>query len=390
MKSLSKKLVNVPKSGIRKLFDLLSNARDVISLGIGQPDFSTQQEVIQGSIRALEEGKGSVYAPTRGVPEFKELISKKFKQENDIDLDPSRNVIVTNGGSGSITLAFAAILNPGDEILLSSPNFVSYFYVSKYFEANVNEIPRREDLGPDLERMKSSINEKTKAILINSPNNPTGYTLERKELEEICTLCVENDLYLISDEVYEKYVYDGRKHVSPASLNGMAERTITLNALSKTFSTTGFRVGYLSANEEVVSLMENFLQYTGAGVNHPCQYGGIAAMQLTLDDPNLIKDIVNSYKARRDLCHARLNEMGLSCPKPGGAFYIMPSVKESGLDGNAFSEKLVEKKSLAVVPGKTFGQYSRDRIRISYALQEEKLLEAMDRLSDFMKEQELV
>ncbi len=216
MKPLSAKLSGVPKSSIRNLFDLLSTQKDTISLGIGQPDFPAPQAVIDATIAALQEGKGSVYAPTMGIPRLKAIISEKLKKENHIAADPEKNVMVTNGGSGSVTLAFAAILNPGDEMILFSPNFLSYFYVAAYFDARVVEAPRRPDFGPSLDALEKLVTPKTKAILINSPNNPTGYACTRQEIEAIASFCIEHDLYLISDEVYEKIIYDGFTHVSPA------------------------------------------------------------------------------------------------------------------------------------------------------------------------------
>jgi aminotransferase len=385
MKPLSSKLAGVPKSSIRKLFDLLGAQKDTISLGIGQPDFPAPQAVIDATIAAIKEGKGSVYAPTMGIPQLKGIIAEKLKKENYIVADPEKNVMVTNGGSGSITLAFAALLNPGDEIILFSPNFLSYFYVASYFDARVIEAPRRPDFGPSLDMLAKLVTAKTKAILINSPNNPTGYAYTRKEIEVIASFCIEHDLYLISDEVYEKIIYDGFKHVSPASLNGMENRTITLNAASKTLSLTGFRIGYLAAPEPMLPLMENFIQYTSAGSNHPCQYGVAAGLEQVLKDPSYLDPVIKAYQKKRDACHARLNEMGLECPKPRGAFYIMPRVASTGLDGASFSQQLVETRGVAVVPGGGFGKYSKEMVRISYAIDDRKLDEALSRIEQFVK-----
>ena len=384
VKPLSTKLKGIPRSNIRKLFDLLSSKQDAISLGIGQPDFGAPREVIDGTIAALEAGKGSVYAPTMGVPRLRELVAQKLERENNIVADPNANVLIAPGGSGTISLAFSALFNPGDELLMFSPNFVSYFHVARIFDATVVEAPRRADFGPDVDAIASLITPHTKAILINSPNNPTGYTYSKDELEAVSSLCVDNDLYLISDEVYEKYLYDGRQHVSPASLDGMADRTITINAFSKTFSVTGMRVGFLSANESITALMENFLQFTSAGTNHPCQYGAISGLEYLLENPSFLDEHVATYAARRDTCHARLNEMGLTCPKPGGAFYIMPDVSATGMNGDEFSSKLVDGHGVAVVPGSTFGQYSGNLVRISYALREDLLDEALNRIETFL------
>jgi aminotransferase len=385
MKPLSDKLAGVPKSSIRKLFDLLGAQKDTISLGIGQPDFPAPQVVIDATIAALKEGKGSVYAPTMGIPQLKSIIAEKLKKENHVIADPDKNVMVTNGGSGSITLAFAALLNPEDEVILFSPNFLSYFYIASYFDAKIVEAPRRPDFGPNLDALKKLITPKTKAILINSPNNPTGYAYTRKEIEAIASVCIEHDLYLISDEVYEKIIYDGFTHVSPASINGMADRTITLNAASKTLSLTGFRIGYLAAPEPMLPLMENFIQYTSAGSNHPCQYGVAAGLEQALKNPASLDPVIKAYQKKRDACHVRLNEMGLECPKPRGAFYIMPRVDSTGLDGAAFSQQLIEKCGVAVVPGGGFGKYSKGHVRISYALDDKRLDEALSRIERFVK-----
>nr|MDO8086937.1 pyridoxal phosphate-dependent aminotransferase [Candidatus Sigynarchaeum springense] len=385
MKPLSAKLAGVPKSSIRKLFDLLSTQKDTISLGIGQPDFSAPQVVIDATIAAVKEGKGSVYAPTMGIPRLKSIIAEKLRKENNIIVDPEKNVMVTNGGSGSITLAFAAILNPGDELIIFSPNFLSYFYVASYFDAKVVEAPRRPDFGPSLDALGKLVTPKTKAILINSPNNPTGYAYTRKEIDAVASFCIEHDLYLISDEVYEKIIYDGFTHVSPASLDGMSDRTITLNAASKTLSLTGFRVGYLCAPETMLPLMENFIQYTSAGANHPCQYGVAAGLEQVLKNPASLDLVIKAYQKKRDACHVRLNEIGLECPKPHGAFYIMPRVDATGMDGATFSQRLVETNGVAVVPGGGFGKYSKDMVRISYAIDDRLLDDALSRIERFVK-----
>ncbi|HME52357.1 MAG TPA: pyridoxal phosphate-dependent aminotransferase [Candidatus Lokiarchaeia archaeon] len=384
MKPLSAKLAGVPKSSIRKMFDMLGPRTDLISLGIGQPDFKTPQPVIDATIAALQEGKGSIYAPTTGILRLKQVLAEKLKKENGIDVEVA-NIMITNGGSGSIALAFGALFNPGDELLMFSPNFLSYYYVARYVDAKVIETPRRSDFGPDIDQLAKRVTSKTKAILINSPNNPTGYTYTRQEIEDVAAICMEHDLYLISDEVYEKMLYDGNEHVSPASLEGMAERVVTLNAASKTLSLTGFRIGYLCAPEPMLPLMENYIQYTAAGANHPCQYGVLAGMEYVLENPAYLDEIIAAYQHKRDTCYTRLNEMGLSCNKPGGAFYIMPDISVSGMDGDTFAQELVEKKGVAVVTGSAFGQYSKNHVRISYALDDQLLSDALDRMEQFVQ-----
>jgi aminotransferase len=382
MKELSQKVIQAPKSKIRELFDLAAGRSDVISLGIGQPDFHTPEPAIQGTINALNKNI-TTYAPTRGVPDLLKLLEAKMVRDNNVNVNAEHNIIMCNGGSNAITLAFATIFNPGDELILSSPNFVSYFYCGSFFGLKIVEIERKSDLSPNIEEMKKAVSKNTKAILINSPNNPTGHALSKKELEEIVEIAVDHDLYLISDEVYENYIYDNLKHISPASLEGMFERTITLNAMSKLYSATGFRLGYVVAKEEVIDLMEKYLQYTVAGTNHPAQYGFIEALKM---DNSFFKGIHESFTKRRNYMYDRLNDNGFDVEKPRGAFYIMPSVKPFGMTGSDFSTKIMKEKGVAIVPGNIFGSFSNDRLRMSYATAFDKLEEAMDRIEKFVKE----
>lgn len=381
MKELSKKIRNAPKSKIRELFDLAAGRSDVISLGIGQPDFSTPQPAIEGNINALKK-KVTYYAPTKGIPELLQQLENKLKTVNNIEAIWKDNIILTNGGSQALSLAFASIFNPGDEIVISSPNFISYFYLSAFFDVRIIEIERKSDFRPDIEKIKDSITEKTKAILINSPNNPTGYSLDPNELQEIVDIVKNHDLYLISDEVYENYLYEDSKHISPASLKGMFERTITLNAMSKLYSATGFRLGYVAANKDIIDTMEKYHQYTVAGTNHAAQYGFLEALKM---DNSFFKEILKSFNERRLLVYNRLSEMGFKVVKPKGAFYIMPDVSNFRLTGTEFSERIMKEQGVAIVPGNTFGSYSENKIRISYATEINKLEEAMNRIAKFVE-----
>ena len=380
MKELSQKVAQAPKSKIRELFDLASGKEDVISLGIGQPDFKTPLPAIEGNIDALKKGI-TYYAPTRGIPALLKQLEKKIRNFNKIDVNWKENIIVTNGGSQALSLAFASLFNPGDELILSSPNFISYFYLSIFFGVKLVEVPRKKDFSLDLEAIKRTVNDNTKAVLINSPNNPTGHVINREELNELVAIIKRNDLYLISDEVYENYIYDGLEQVSPASLEAMFNRTITLNAMSKLFSATGFRLGYVIAKKQIIDLMENYHQYTAAGTNHPAQYGFLEALKI---DNSFFIDILKSFDKRRLFVFKRLTEIGFETIKPKGAFYIMPSVKNFNLNGDDFSKRLMKDYGVAVVPGKTFGTYSDDKIRISYATEYHKLEEAMNRIEKFV------
>ncbi|MFX0081643.1 MAG: pyridoxal phosphate-dependent aminotransferase [Candidatus Hodarchaeota archaeon] len=381
MKEVSHRVSKAPKSSIRELFDIALGRSDVISLGIGQPDFRTPEPVIQGNINALKKNI-TMYAPTRGVPELLQLLENKLIRVNNITSNWKKNLIVSNGGSQAITLAFASIFNPGDELVISSPNFVSYFYCALFFGVKVIEVERNDNFSINIEGIKNSITEKTKAILISSPNNPTGYAFKFKELKEIVDIVIKHDLYLISDEVYENYTYENLKHTSPASLNEMFERTITVNAMSKLFSATGFRLGYVLASKNLIDLMERYHQYTVAGTNHAAQYGFIEALKM---DTKFFDKIWESFDRRRLFVYDRLQEMGFETVKPLGAFYIMPSTKSFSITGDEFSKGLIKEQAVAVVPGSIFGSFSDHMIRISYATEIEKLKEAMDRIEKFLK-----
>jgi len=381
MKELSKKVNLAPKSEIRELFNLAAGRSDVISLGIGQPDFSTPEPAIKGNVKALNE-KITHYAPTKGVPELLQQLEYKLKSANNIEANWKENIIVTNGGSQALNLTFASVFNPGDELIISSPNFISYFYLGLFFDVKVIEVERKNDFSPDIEKIKKLITDKTKAILINSPNNPTGHSLNRNELQGIVEIVKNNDLFLISDEVYENYLYDGTEHTSPASLKDMFERTITLNAMSKLYSATGFRLGYVATSKEIIDLMEKYHQYTAAGTNHAAQYGFLEALKM---GNGFFDEILESFNIRRLLAYNRLKEMGFEVVKPKGAFYVMPKINQFGLTGEEFSKKIMEDQAVAVIPGNIFGSYSEYMLRMSYATKLEKLEEAMDRVEKFVK-----
>ena len=251
MKPLSEAILNSQKSAIRKLFELLLKSSDGISFGIGQPDFTSPDFVNDEIIKALKEHK-TQYAPALGLPTLRRVVAQKFQNENKIKLADTENIIITNGGSQALQLCFASLSNPGDEVILSSPNFLSYIYLASYYHLNLVEVPRLDNYAPDLEGIRKAVTPKTKFIIINSPNNPTGNVFTKKQMDELVQIVLENDLYLVSDEVYEKFLYENRKHISPASYDEMFERTLTLNALSKTFGATGLRLGYIAANQDII------------------------------------------------------------------------------------------------------------------------------------------
>jgi aminotransferase len=251
-----------------------------------------------------------------------------------------------------------------------------------FYHLKCVEIPRKADFSINLEEIKKKITPKTKFLLINTPNNPTGYVYTKKEMDAVVQLVIENDLYLISDEVYEKFLYGNRTHYSPASYPGMENRTITMNAMSKTFGGPGLRLGYIAAPEAIVTEMEKYSQYTSAGTSHPTQYGAIAAMKF--GNPEMPK-IVERYDKKRLFCTKRLKELGFEVVEPFGAFYIMPKVTPFEKEANIFSTKLMKEVEVAVVPGADFGSYSNDMIRISYATEDAKIEEGFNRIERFLK-----
>ena len=383
MKTVSRAIEQSQKSSIRKLFELVLTAKDAISFGIGQPNFSIPDHVGDAIIGAVQDKK-TQYAPTLGLPELRKQVAEKFQRDNNLSWVSSKNVMVVNGGSHGLQLSYAALTNPGDEIIVNSPNFLSYYYLSSFYQLKCVEIPRNRDFSVDLDAIEKAITEKTKFIIINTPNNPTGYVYTKEEMDKLVEIVIEHDLYLISDEVYEYFIYDGAAQISPASYEGMKDRTVTLNAMSKTFGAPGLRVGFIAASEKIIELMEKYAQYSAAGVNHPTQYGAISAMKNGNEE---LPKILESYDKKRKFCAKRLRELKFEVNEPKGAFYIMPSIKNftSFKDSDDFAQQLMKEVEVAVVPGSAFGAFSNDHIRISYATDDDKLEEGFNRIELFLK-----
>ena len=384
MKELSSAIINSKKSKIRELFDLLlKSGDDAISFGIGQPDFTSPDFVNAGIIKALNEHK-TQYAPALGIPPLREVVAEKFRNENKMNWVQKENIIITNGGSQALTIAYAVLSNPGDEMILSSPNFISYYYLADYYGLKCVEISRKDDYSPDIEAIKNAITPKTKFLLVNSPNNPTGYVYTKDQMDEVVKIVKENDLYLVSDEVYENFIFNGQEKCSFAAYEGMQDRTITLNALSKTFGATGLRLGYIAASKEIITNMEKYIQYTTAGVNHPVQYGAIEALKNVADMH--LEEILPKYDKKRKFCVQRLTELGFTVIEPKGAFYIMPKLNPAwNISADDFSQQLVKEEQVACVGGSAFGNYSNNSLRISYATTDEKLAEGFNRIERFLK-----
>lgn len=388
--ALSDRLELVNPSEIRKLFDLAQGIEGLISLGIGEPDFDTPEHIREYAKEALDRGM-THYGPNAGLPMLREAVAWKLKEQNGIEVDPKTQVMVTVGANQAFLMGLAAFLRDGEEVLIPSPMFVSYAPAVLLAGGKPVEVPTYEenDFRLSVEDLERHVTEKTRALIINTPNNPTGAVLKRKDLEEIADFAVEHDLMILSDEVYEHFVYDGVRNHSIASLDGTFERTITINGFSKTFAMTGWRLGFVAAPEWVIERMTRFQMYNATC---PVTFAQYAAARALKDERSwrAVEEMRKEYDRRRNLVWKRLNEMGLPTVKPKGAFYIFPRVKETGLTDGEFSELMLREARVAVVPGSAFGKAGEGYIRISYATAYEKLEEAMDRMEKVLREKKLV
>jgi aminotransferase len=378
---IANKVRGLPPSGIRKFFDLASSIPDVISLGVGEPDFVTPWRVREASIYALERGY-TTYTSNWGLLELRELISKFMIESAGVDYSPKNQVLVTTGVSEGIDLAVRAIVDPGDEVLVVEPSYVSYrpcVIMAGGTPVSVSTSVE-DDFKVTREELESKITDRTTAIIMNYPNNPTGAIMPRKDLEEIADLAVERDLMIISDEVYEKMTYGG-KHTSIASFNGMQDNTIALNGFSKSFAMTGWRLGFACGNADVIEAMMKVHQYTMLCAPITAQMAAIEALK---NGQNDMLEMVKEYDRRRRVIVKGFNNLGLSCFEPKGAFYAFPSVKSTGLTDEQFSERLLYEKHVIAVPGSVFGESGVGHLRCSYATSMDQIKEALNRVADLL------
>ncbi|NJE06150.1 pyridoxal phosphate-dependent aminotransferase [Thermococcus sp. M36] len=388
--ALSDRLELVNPSEIRKLFDLAQGVEGLISLGIGEPDFDTPEHIKEYAKEALDRGM-THYSPNAGIMMLRKAIARKLREQNGIEADPKTQIMVTVGANQAFLMGLAAFLREGEEVLIPSPMFVSYAPAVILAGGKPVEVPTYEEneFRLNVDDLEKHVTKKTRALIINSPNNPTGAVLTKKDLEEIADFAVEHDLIVFSDEVYEHFVYDGARNHSIASLDGMFERTLTINGFSKTFAMTGWRLGFVAAPEWIIERMTRFQMYNSTCPVTFAQYAAARA----LEDPRswkAVEEMRREYERRRDLVWKRLNEMGLPTVKPKGAFYIFPRVKDTGLTSKEFSELMLMEARVAVVPGSAFGTAGEGYIRISYATAYGQLEEAMDRMEKVLREKKLV
>ncbi|WP_297516747.1 pyridoxal phosphate-dependent aminotransferase [Thermococcus sp.] len=388
--ALSDRLELVNPSEIRKLFDLAQGVEGLISLGIGEPDFDTPEHIKEYAKEALDKGM-THYGPNAGLPMLREAIARKLRKQNGIEADPKSEIMVLVGANQAFIMGLATFLKDGEEVLIPSPMFVSYAPAVILAGGKPIEVPTYEEneFRLSVDDLEKHVSDKTRALIINSPNNPTGAVLTKKDLEEIADFAVEHDLIILSDEVYEHFVYDGAKNHSIASLDGMFERTITINGFSKTFAMTGWRLGFVAAPAWIIEKMTRFQMYNATC---PVTFAQYAAAKALEDERSwkAVEEMRQEYNRRRNLVWKRLNEMGLPTVKPKGAFYIFPRIRDTGLTDKEFSELMLKEAKVAVVPGSAFGKAGEGYIRISYATAYEKLEEAMDRMEKVLREKKLV
>lgn len=380
---LSQKVKDIKPSGIRKFFDIASEIKGAISLGVGEPDFDTPWHIREEGIYSLERGK-THYTSNSGLKDLRIEITKYLNRKYNLSYNPLSEVLVTVGGSEAIDIAFRAMIEPGDEVIVTTPCYVSYEPCVTLAGGIVKTINLKNENEFRLtkEELLEQITPKSKILIMNFPNNPTGAIMEKKDLEEIAKVCIEKDIFVISDEIYSELSYFN-EHVSIASLPNMKERTLVINGFSKAFAMTGWRLGYACGPEELIKQMTKIHQFTIMCAPTQSQYAAVEALRNGDDDVKLMRE---SYDERRRYVLYRLNEMGLPCFEPKGAFYLFPDIRQFGMSSDEFALKLLNEKKVVVVPGNAFGESGNGFIRISYAYSIENLKIALNRISEFIKD----
>jgi len=380
-KQIAHHVRGIPRSGIRDFFEVVQTMSDVISLGIGEPDFDTPWHIREAAIYSLEKGRTG-YTSNLGLPKLRAAIADYVRGFFKVSYDPHTEVIVTVGVSEAIDLALRALVNPGDEVLYHEPCYVSYSPSIILAHGVPVAIPTREEEGFRLTAaaLEQRLTESSKILFLNFPTNPTGATQTRAELEKIAALCVRRDLIVLSDEIYSELTYDGIGHVSIASLPGMRERTILLHGFSKAFAMTGFRIGYACAPAILTEAMMKIHQYAILCAATTAQDAAIEALEAGQDD---IVTMRREYETRRNFIVRSFNDMGLDCFKPHGAFYVFPKISRTGLTSTDFSLRLLQEKKVAVVPGAAFGPSGEGFVRCSYATSLDKIKIAVRRIQEF-------
>ena len=376
-------ITGIAPSGIRKFFDIVAEMKDAISLGVGEPDFDTPWRVRDEAIYSLEQGR-TFYTSNSGLLELKEAIAGYLDRKYDLHYHPKDEIMVTVGGSEAIDLAFRAMLEPGDEVLIPQPSYVSYVPCAVLAGGVPVTIDLKEknEFRLTAQELEEHITDKTKILVLPFPNNPTGAIMEKEDLDAIVDVILRHDIYVMTDEIYSELTY-GTEHVSIASLPGMKERTVYINGFSKAFAMTGWRLGYACAPKEILEQMLKIHQFAIMCAPTTSQYAGVEAVKHCDKEVAAMRD---EYDGRRRYLLERLRGMGLTCFEPYGAFYMFPSIKEFGMTSEEFATRLLESKKVAIVPGTAFGACGEGFLRISYAYSLESLKVALDRIEEFVTE----
>jgi aminotransferase len=375
---------DIPKSGIRDFFEIVQSMTDVISLGIGEPDFVTPWHIREAAIYSLEKGRTG-YTSNLGLPRLRRAITDTVYKATGVRYEPLSEVLVSVGVSEAIDIALRAILNPGDEVLYHEPCYVSYNPSVALAFGTARPIPTHaeDEFALRADALEAAIGPKTKAVMLNFPTNPTGATMDRAQIEAIADVCIRHNLTVLTDEIYSELTYDGREHFSIVSVPGMKERTIYLHGLSKAYAMTGFRVGYACAPHAVIEAMMKIHQYSILCTSIMSQDAAIEALER--GEPAMLR-MRREYELRRNYIVGALNDMGLECFMPRGAFYVFPKITSTGLTSQEFSMRLLREKRVAVVPGTAFGASGEGHVRCSYATGLEQIKVAMTRIAEFVEE----
>ena len=380
---LSDTIVHIEPSGIRKFFDIVNEMKDAISLGVGEPDFDTPWHVREEGIYSLEKGR-TFYTSNAGLKSLREEISRYLSRRCSLTYNPDTELLVTVGGSEAIDIALRAMLNPGDEVLIPQPCFVSYvpFTIMSGGTPVPIELEEKDQFKLTPEKLLEKITDKTKLLIMPFPNNPTGAVMRQEDLEPIARIIEEKDLFVLSDEIYCELTYGQARHVSIASLPGMRDRTVLINGFSKAYAMTGWRLGYAAAPHMILEQMTKIHQFAIMCAPTTSQYAAVSAMKNGDGDVEMMRE---SYDQRRRFVLHAFQEMGLECFEPNGAFYTFPSIRRLGMTSEEFANSLLREEKVAVVPGTAFGACGEGYLRVSYAYSLKNLKEALGRMARFVK-----
>lgn len=383
-KLLNKTVTDIKPSGIRKFFDIAATMENVISLGVGEPDFQTPWQIRKAGIESLQSGK-TKYSSNSGLIKLREEISEYTKKKLSLQYNPESEILVTVGGSEAIDACIRAVVEPGDEVIIPQPSYVCYEPMTRLAGGKpvIINTKAKNDFKVTPEELKAALSERTKILILPYPCNPTGAIMEREDLEKIAEVLKDTNVLILSDEIYSELTFSDKKHVSPANIEGLKERTVIVSGFSKAFSMTGWRLGYALGPQEILSQITKIHQYAIMCAPTTSQYAAIEALKNCDED---VKRMVNEYNRRRRMMVSGFNKIGLECREPKGAFYAFPSIKSTGMTSEEFCEKLLYSKNVAVVPGTAFGDSGEGFIRASYCYSVEHIKEAIDRIGEFLNE----